>query len=911
MRFLGVKTVRLCKSPHWFTRGFIALFLSSLMFCFCLSAFSSSASQTVVDTPPSNEVEQLVQQGIDRYQVGDLPGAIARWQQSLLLDRTTPTHPTEVLKYLARAEQQLGQINQAIQYFDQVITRYRQLGNWLEIGRMQTEQAQAYSDLGHYRKAIALLCGDLSRDLSSSSCTRDSALEIARRQSDSLGQAAALGSLGNVYSLQGEYDRALERLQESQAIVQQIGDTPYSASYSISLWNSLGNLYTSLVQRNDRYVQFAKQAGDARAVERFRQRADRDTQSAIAAFETSLTLAVNQSDHSGKIRALLGLALPYSRHQTTSVKLDPLFQQVQSTVKSLPNSREKATVLIKLATLTDQTRLDTTLPITSATCLSEPSPKVTGLLQQAIDIAQVIRDRETESFALGLLGHVSECTKNYAQASNFTYQAQLMTTTEETRYLWEWQAGRILRAQAKSKVGTSLLPAIAAYEQAISTVSKIQGDIAATNRDLRSDFQETVESIYRQLAEIRLQQAEQSTASVQQTQLNLTLDTLDQLRVVELQNYLGSLCELPLMEQSVTAVDAQTAVFRSVLLNDRIAIILTLPDRNGKSDVRVHWIPVGKAEAINVINDFRRRLEQRADRENTFQAGAQELYNWFIQPFIAELEQRSITTLVFIQDGILRSIPMAALYDGQQFLIQKYAIANTSSLRLSRPQQTDTRPLQVLAFGLTTASAVDDNTFFAPLGAVKTEIEQIQTTIPGSQGLIDHNFTHQRLQQELQEKRLPVLHLATHAKFGFDAKETFLVMGGTTNSNQPTSRRYNEILSMNDLYQMIRRIRTDQPWLDLLTLTGCETAVGSDRDALGIAGVAVQAGAQSAIASLWRVEDEATATLITQFYQHLRAGLSKAEALQVTQTTWLKANPTGRYSHPGYWAPFILIGSWL
>ncbi|MBD2018957.1 CHAT domain-containing protein, partial [Leptolyngbya sp. FACHB-36] len=841
---------------------------------------------------------QLVQQGIDRYHTGDFQGAIDRWQQSLSLyrtDRTTTTQPIEVWKYLARAKQQLGQIDQAIDHLEQAIIQYRQAGNWLQVGRMQTEQAQAYSDLGHYRRASALLCGGLNDRV----CAQNSALEIARRQSDLLGQAAALGSLGNIYYLQGEFDQALERLRESQTIAEQIGEV----NYLIATWNSLGNLYTSLAQRNDRYAQFAKQAGDQQSTERFRQRVDRDNRTAIAAFEASLALARRQTDHQAELRALLGLALPYSRDQATSIKLEPLFQQVRSALELLPNSREKASSLIKLASLIDQTRFDTTLPISNYACAVEPPPQTITLLRQAIAIAKTIHDRKTESFGLGLLGHVFECAKNYAQASNFTTQAQLVAATEETRYLWEWQAGRILRAQGKD--------AIAAYEQAVSTVSQIQEDIAAANRDLRSDFQATVEVLYRQLAEIRLKQADRATASDQQTQLNLALGTLDQLRVVELQNYLGSQCELPLVEQSVTAVDAHTAVFRSILLDDRIAIILTLPSGVGKSDVRVHWVPIEKATAVERINDFRQRLEQRADRENTFQAGAKELYDWFIRPFADQLEQRSIKALVFIQDGMLRSIPMAALYDGQQFLIQKYAIANTSSLRLLHPQPLDNQQLQVLAFGLTTASAIDDNTFFAPLIAVRSEIDRIQTTIPGSEGLIDQNFTRQRLQQELQKKRRPVLHLATHARFGFDAKETFLVTGGTANGNQSSARRYNEILSMNDLYQTIRQTRTDRPWLELLALTGCETAVGSDRDALGIAGVAVQAGAQSAIAALWRVEDEATATLIGQFYQHLRTGLSKAEALQATQTAWLAANPSGRYSHPGYWAPFILIGSWL
>lgn len=877
-----MKMKRWRKCPRWFNPRFIALFLSSLICCFCLSIFPAVSQTGLVNS------DQLVQQGIDRYHAGDLQGAIKDWQQSL----NQTTKPVEVWKYLARAEQQLGQIDQAIAYLEQAITHYRQQGDWQQVGRMQTEQAQVYRDRGHYRRAAALLCGEGSDFV----CGRDSAVDIARRKADQLGEAAALGSLGTVYYLQGEYDQALKVLQKSQAIVEQIGE----ANYAIALWHSFGNLYTSLAQRDYQYIQFAQQAGDQRAVKRFRQRAKQADQAAIAAFETSLNLARRQTNPLGEIRALLGLVLPYSRQ--ANGKYETVWQQAQSTVNSLPDSREKATSLIKLAQSNHQIQFNPTLTASNDACAAAAPPQTTALLQQAIAIAETIGDRDTESFALGMLGHTFECAKNYAQAHHFTNQAQLLAQTEDTRYLWEWQTGRILQAQGKD--------ASAAYERAIRTVSQIQGDIAAANRDLRLDFQATVEAIYRELAEIRLRQAEKSTTTtVQQTTLNQALATLDQLRVVELQNYLGSECELPLMQRSPSSVDPQTAVFRSLLLDDRLAIILTLPNQKGKADAFIHWVPLTKAAATERINEFRRQLEQRADRENTFQANAQELYNWFILPFQKQLEQHSIKTLVFIQDGILRSLPMASLYDGQQFLIQKYAIANTSSLQLVRSSSSDHQSLKVLAFGLTTPSMIDENTFFAPLSAVKSEIEQIQMAIPGSKGLMDQDFTSQRLQQELRTNRSPVLHLATHAKFGFDARETFLVTGGTANRSS-SSRRYNEILSMNQLYQTMRQTQTGQSGLDLLTLTGCETAVGSDRDALGIAGVAVQAGAQSAIASLWRVEDEATATLITQFYRHLRTGMSKVEALQAAQTEWLKANPAGRYSHPGYWAPFILIGSW-
>jgi CHAT domain-containing protein/tetratricopeptide (TPR) repeat protein len=813
----------------------VSLFLSGLLLCLGVSYL------------PSQAMDNAVQQGIERYHAGDLRGAIALWKNS---------KQVEVQKYLARAYQQVGDLEQAIAQFEAITTHYRQANDSVQVGRMLTEQAQILGDMGQYRKAIVLL--------------RDNALKIAQREPDPLGEAAALGSLGTIYYLQGEYDQSITTLQKSRGIAEKLGNT----NYLTAIWNDLGNVYSSLAQRDRRYAQFAQQAQDDQAVQRFQRRSEQEKQTAIAAFETSLKLAQQRNDPMSAVRATLGLALYDSQRSG----------QIQTTLRLLPNSREKAYALIKLANLPKDLQSDR--------CSTRD---VSPLLNQARSIAQSIQDPATESFAIGLLGHQLECAKNYTQALNLTYQAELLAANDETQYLWQWQAGRILRAQGKTT------NALTAYEQTINTLKKIQGNIAAANRDLRLDFQQDSEAIYRQLATFRLQQAEQTKLeSDQQTQLTFAVEALDGLRLAELRNYLGSQCEIPVTQQSLTAINANTAIFQSIVLDDRILIVLILPESNGKSTLKLHQISIDRTTAIATINTFRQRLEQRSDRENQFQQQAQEIYKWFITPFKAEL--RSIKTLVFIQDDILRTVPMAALSDGKKFLVQQYAIANTSSLLLPRTQSQPDYNLQILAFGLTQPSAINQTTAFSSLESVKAEIDGIQKVIPDSDGLIDQDFTRDRLQKELKKDRPRILHLATHARFGFDARETFLVTG------REPSQQYNDIVSMNELYQLLR---SDTVPLELLTLTGCETAAGSSRDALGIAGVAVQAGAQSAIASLWQVDDTATAQLIIQFYRNLQTGQSKSEALQAAQRSWLATNSTGRYQHPGYWAAFVLVGNWL
>jgi CHAT domain-containing protein len=114
-------------------------------------------------------------------------------------------------------------------------------------------------------------------------------------------------------------------------------------------------------------------------------------------------------------------------------------------------------------------------------------------------------------------------------------------------------------------------------------------------------------------------------------------------------------------------------------------------------------------------------------------------------------------------------------------------------------------------------------------------------------------------------------------------------------------------LSLNQLDRLIRSVSSSNELIDLLTLTACQTAVGDDRAALGLAGIAIQAGAKSAIASLWYINDATTRDFSQTFYQNLKV-TDKAKALQAAQIKMIRSNTTE--SRPAYWAPYVLVGSW-
>jgi CHAT domain-containing protein len=845
--------------------------------------------------------ESSVQQGLERYQAGDFSSAIVIWNHALDR-RPSAADRVELLKSLARVYSQIGQSNQAIDTLGLLAAHYQKVNNRVQLGRILTEQAQAYSNLGQQRRAIELLCGKqvngepLEPSQIELNCGQESALTIARQQSDRVGESAGLGSLGNIYRLQGNYEASLGLLNKSLAIAEDLKNTVYISAAK----NNLGSTYANLAKRDYRYAEFAAESGDQAAIARFTQQAVDADRQAIQLFEAIATTARQKNSVTTESQALLNLAASYQRSFSQSPVLENTLKQALDLRDRLPDSRSKAYGLIRLANLQQQSADSRRNP--NVQCSSQLPADTLPLLNQALAVSQRIHDPAAVAFSLGRLGHLYECQQDFTQALDLTQQAQLAAQNQDSQYLWDWQTGRILQAQGKTPA------AIDAYENAVQALKAIRGDLAIASRDFQFDFRDVVEPVYRELTELQLNATPANQALKPQRSSESALATIDSLRLAELQNYLGEDCTLTAIAKPIGLVNDQTAALSTIILKDRIAIILTLP--NSPSIVR--WVAAPSPVVRATVNDLRIKLETRSDLANSYQVPARQLYDWLIGPFASELQAAKIETLVFIQDGILRSIPMAALYDGKQFLVEKYAIASTLSFTLTDPTQMEPGSLRVLGFGLTKASAIG-TTFFEPLSFVKTELNRITKTLPGSKEFIDEAFTIDRLKQELTQNAFPIVHLATHGKFGIDSRDTFLVTGKQVTGKQvPAVARSkpqndNEKLTMNQFYQILQA--SGKP-LELLTLTACETAVGSDRDALGIAGISLQAGAKSAIASLWQVDDRATAELIGQFYQNLSQGMGRAKALQMAQKSWLKGHVDTR-QHPGYWAALMLVGNWL
>lgn len=890
----------------------VILFLTSLTICLWLNHVPFNPLQLrwgEVATAQSANASQLVQQGIERYKTGDVQGAIASWQTALTAYQSTNDRANEAIvrEKLAIAYQQIGQFGEALDYWKGAIANYQQVGDFVKLGRLLTELAQTYSRLGQNREAFALLCGASEAD---EICLKSegSALQIAQKFSDRQGEAAALGSLGEGYRLRGKYDRAIETLEASLKIVLEINAPVYRAS----VLNSLGNAYFSKAQLNEQRADSAKFRNAEIKANEFIKEATADYTKALGYFDRSLELTRIQNDPSSQMRSLLNLIQLYSRPKYSNLrdntnKAEPALQEALTLLNSIPDSSYKVYAAIDLAELAPPV---SSINYTSfqGQCLPRKLNELPAeeLLQKAVFIARGIKDSRSESFALGKLGHLYECRKDYHKALDFTKQARLAgdqnLRAKDSLYLWEWQAGRIYKAQAKES------EAIAAYESAIATLEGeggIRANLLITQRDLQFSFRDTITPLYREFAQLKLERAEAlPIASLEyQKELDSALNAIDSLKLAELQNYFGNECVFTVFEpERVDDLEREdTAVFSSIILDDRTAIVVSLPhsDQEVKANSerrfkRLVWINDSK-KLTEEIKRFRIEIQKFYDPTDAFLTPAQNLYNSLIRPFASDLTPTKIKTLVFIQDGLLRSVPMAALHDGEEFLVQKYAIATTPGLRLTSPEPLNFPSLRTLALGLTEAATVDGEEF-KPLANVTDEIDRVIKLFPGSKKLLDEQFTPESLEQELKQTVYPIIHIATHGQFGTIPEDSFLVTGN------------NEKITITQLESDIRRFSKGTEPVELLALTACQTGIGDDRATLGMAGITVQAGVRSALASLWYVDDAFTQELVAKFYDNLRSQMSKAEALKEAQKALINQN---KNIHPAKWASFILIGNWL
>jgi CHAT domain-containing protein len=310
------------------------------------------------------------------------------------------------------------------------------------------------------------------------------------------------------------------------------------------------------------------------------------------------------------------------------------------------------------------------------------------------------------------------------------------------------------------------------------------------------------------------------------------------------------------------------------------------------------------------VKTLRRTITERGNRLG-YLAPAQQLYQWLVAPLEKNLQAQQINNLVFIMDGGLRSIPLAALHDGKGFIVERYSVGLMPSLSLTDTRYSDVKKASVLAMGA--ARFTDQN----PLPAVPVELSVITGQLWRGKSFLNDAFTLTNLKSARASQPYRIIHLATHADFR---------QGKPSNS-------YIQLWNTKLPLDQLRQLGWNNPPVELLILSACRSAVGDDSVELGFTGLAVQAGVKSAMGSLWYVSDEGTLALMTQFYERLKQAPNKAEALRQAQLAMIKGEArlqggnliTSHSSiplppelaqlgdkdltHPFFWSAFTMVGN--
>lgn len=796
------------------------------------------------------EAAQILRQAVDSYQ-----------KQGKTLEQAV------ALSNLSLTYQQLGDWKQAQNTIAQSLNLqgYQKapqnninlpiLAQTLDIqGRLQLETGQAEQALSTWQKMeeIYTKIGDKNSiaraHINQSQALRNQgfnrrALEMLAQtnqtlqsQPDSLGKVAVLLSLGNTLQRIGKLEESDRVFKKTLEISQQLKSAIYTAAILLNLGNN-----ARVQQKIPEAISFYQQT-----------------------YTTSPSLLI-------KVQAQINQYSLLVQTQKLN-EAQSLIPTIQTQLEQLPPSRSSIYARINFAHSLSHGHTPT---------LSS------SLLATAIQQSRSIGDTRTEAYALGKLGSLYEKTQQWQQARELTEKALILakeTNTAEIAYLWQWQLGRILKSEGDIK------GAIIAYDAAVDSLEQLRTDLVAVNQDIQFNFRDNVEPVYRESVALLL-----STQQTSEKTLEKARARIEALQLAEIDNFFREAClqgQRVLLDKVVDEANSTAAIIYPIILPEQLQIIVKIPQQ----PLRHYTIKKSQVEVEGILQQIREYITE-PDRTEDVQALSQEVYSWLIKPNESDLEKNKINTLVFVLDGALRNVPMAALYNGQKYLIEKYAVALSLGLQLFQPKPLAKTKLNVLAGGLI-QPPLNYKKQFPPLPEIQSEFNLISQAGVSNTQLLNQNFNSKNLEARVNASGYNVLHLATHGQFSSRAENTFILAAdGPINVTQ-----FDSLLR--------RRDETRPEALEMLVLSACQTAAGDNRATLGLAGASLKAGARSTLASLWHVNDKSTSILIGEFYRELaKTKVTKAEALRKAQITLLNKYPN--YIRPAFWAPYILVGNWL
>jgi CHAT domain-containing protein len=694
------------------------------------------------------------------------------------------------------------------------------------------------------------------------------ALVLYRKMADQAGEGDALYSLGDIYYDQSQYPRALEFYQQSLVLRQATGDRK---KQGVTL-NDIGLIYSRLGQ-------YPK---------------------ALELYQQALAIRKEIGDRSGEGTTLNNIGGIYNRLGQYPKAL-AFYQQALAIRKEIGDRSGEGTTLNNIGSLLETQK--------------QPTLAIVFFKQSVSTYEQIRGDLKTLPL---------DQQKSYTATVANTYRRLADLLLQQDRVLEAQQILDLLKVQElddylRNVRGTAQTIEFRRAEQEIldkytglqKTAIQIGSELANLRKlDSENVLNPTQQERLKQLVELETAINAQFVAFVDSPEIKQLAAKLQQ----STDNEAVNLNQIRKLNDQLQRLDA--VLLYPLILEKRLELVLAVP---GSPPLR-RTVKVTRKELNETILALRTALGNRQD--NT-QELAEKLYGWLIKPIEADLKQAQPKTILYAPDGQLRYIPLAALHDGKQWLVERYRINNITALAVSdlvTPPHKDQKVLAA-AFGEQQITIPLDNESlqFAGLPFAQKEVQALVSQRPGTIPLFGTDFSLATLQTRMNS--FNIVHLATHGKFLIgNPKKSFLVMGNGDRFSLDT----------------IQDSSLDN--VDLVVLSACETGVGltgKDEDGVEVLGIGYQfqrGGAKAAISSLWSIHDGGTQTLMNIFYGLLQQGMPKAEALQQAQIALINGDFTAsgklrgnfriettagqapiptNLKHPFYWAPFILIGNGL
>jgi CHAT domain-containing protein/Tfp pilus assembly protein PilF len=831
--------------------------------------------------------------------LGENQKALDDFDQALPILRAMGDRANEAvtLNNIGLVYSNLGEQQKALDYYNQAVRIYRAEGDRGGEARTLANIGNTYSDLGEEQKAL----DDFNQ-----------ALPILREVGDRPGEARTLTNIGDVYSDMGEKQRALEDFKQALPILRAVGDRAGEAG----TLNNIGNMYSDLGEK----------------------------QKALDYFNQALPILRAAGDKGGEADALNNIGNEYDSAGDRQKALD-YYNQAVPIYRAVGDRRDEAKALNNIGLVySDLGEKQKALnyysqALSSATAVGDPlldALTFHNMAENQMDIEPALAifyGKLAINFLQRVRGNIrdldKELQKSFLDSKKYFYDDLAGLLIREGRLPEAQQTLNLLKQQEYSDYvrggpvdSLSPLTLTPAEQQAEQEYEKSTAKIVSLGEQwaqLKKTRSRTTE-LEKQFQELSDQlDAASKGLNDYYTRLYVLFGKNSEANK-QVADVKGN---VSLLRQQIAKMPNTVALYTMVTSDHYRVIVIT-----GSTAVAREYA-VSEEDLNKKVLSFQQVLHDPAKDPKRL---AQELYTILIGPVKGDLEQAQAKTLVLSLDGVLRYVPMAALYDGKHYLVENYNTVTITPVSIPHlSENPDVSNLSAAAMGISQKYEAGLN----PLPSVVSELEDIvkDPQVQGAHGvlpgtiLLNGQFTEKAMENELSSQH-EVVHIASHFVFKpGDDSQSYLLMAG---KDDPGKGYHLTVADFRDN----QKLTFDDT--DLLTLSACETGMsgnaGDGREVDGLGTTAQLKGAKAVISSLWEVDDASTGLLMGDFYKRWAEGagkVTKVEALRQAQLDLLlgkvmpasggdgrgfgsRINPgvPAGYSHPFYWAPFVLMGNW-